>query len=158
MTGERDLTDSDIEAILRRAQPEAWAALWSAVDALQAEHEHMTWAGGKQVDTTVVEGVERPVFQMPYAVYSPATERVVRALYDLEAIVPFNWPEWEGARMYREPSALDTAPVADAVRLLTAIVRRDRFAEGTIGASLADGTLLASLSRLRRWHDEESER
>jgi hypothetical protein len=69
--------------------------------------------------------------------------------------VPFNWPEWDGVKRYRGPSALDTAPVADAVRMATAIVRADRFSEGTIGATLEDRTLLAALRRLRRWHDEE---
>jgi hypothetical protein len=56
---------------------------------------------------------------------------------------------------YRGPTALDAAPVADAVRMTTAIVRADRFTEGTIGATLADGTLAAALRRLRRWHDAE---
>jgi hypothetical protein len=153
MPDKPDPTDPEIEALLRRAPADAWAELWSAVGALDAEGdaEHMTWGGGQQVDTTIEDGVERPVFHVPYAVYSAATDRVVQALYRLGAIVPFNWPEWDGARAYRGPRALDAAPVADAVRMLTAIVRADRFTEGTIGATLADGTFPAALRRLRRW-------
>ncbi len=93
MTDERDPTDTDIEVILRGARADAWSALWSGLDELEAEDEHMTWGGGEQVDTTVVDGVERPVLQMPYAVYGPATERTLHALYELGAIVPFNWPD-----------------------------------------------------------------
>jgi hypothetical protein len=38
--------------------------------------------------------------------------------------------------------------------MVTAIVRAERFSEGTIGATLEDGTLFAALRRIRRWHDE----
>jgi hypothetical protein len=151
----REPSDADIEELLRRAPSERWASLGSAVDALEEEPEHMTWGGGEQVDTTVVDGVERPVIQMPYAIYSEATERMLAALGNLGVIVPFNWPQWEGVKKYRGGTALDTAPVADAVRMATAIIRSERFSEGGIGATLADGTLFAVLRRLRRWHDEE---
>lgn len=154
MTDERDPTDADIEGLLRRAPAYAWATLWSAVDDLQHEDEHMTWKGGEQVGTTVIDGVERPVIQMPYAIYSRATERVVQALYEVGAVVPFNWSHWDGVKKYRGAIALEVAPVADAVRMATAIVRADRFSEGTLGATLEDGTLFAALRRLRRWHDE----
>jgi hypothetical protein len=114
----------------------------------------MTWGGGEQVDTTVIDGVERPVFQMPYAIYSEEVERLLAALGGLGAIVPFNWPAWEGMARYRGSTALDAAPVADAVRMATAIIRAERFSEGGIGETLADGTLFAVVRRLRRWHDE----
>jgi hypothetical protein len=148
-------TDTEIEARLRGAPIEAWTALWLAVDELEHEAEHLTWGGGQQVGTTVDDGVERQIFQMPYAIYSAATIRVVERLYDVGAVVPFDWPHWDGIETYRGDTALDMAPVADAVRMTTAIVRADRFSDGEIGAALEDGTLLAALRRLRRWHDEE---
>ena len=156
MPDERDPTDADIEQLLRRAPADVWAELWTAVDALEGETERTTWGGGQQVDTTVVDGVERPVFQMPYAIYTAATHRVVQALYGLGAIVPFDWPSWDGTRAYRGSRALDAAPVADAVRMVTAIVRADRFSDGTIGAMFEDGTFPAALRRIRRWHREQA--
>lgn len=133
-----DPSDSDIENILRQALAERWVELSSAVDAVEEESEHTTWEGG-------------------YAVYSAATDRMVRALYDLGAIVPFDWPNWDRVEGYRTDggTALQEASVADAVRMVTAIVRADRFTEGTIGAELEAGTLLAALRRLRRWYEEE---
>ena len=150
-----DPSDHDIELILQRATVQDWDSLWAAVNAVEREAEHLTWGGGQQVDTTLVDGVERPVFQMPYAVYSEATERMLQALYDIGAIVPFNWPDWHGVKTYRGGDRLDSAPVADAVRMTTAIIRADRFSEGTIGAMLNDGTLLAALRRIRRWKEAE---
>src|SRR5688500_17843882 len=112
-----DPSDHDIELILQRATVQQWDSLWAAVDAVEREAEHLTWGGGQQVDTTLVDGVERPVFQMPYAVYSEATEQLLRAIGGVGAIVPFNWPDWHGVKTYRGGNGMDGAPVADAVRM-----------------------------------------
>ena len=135
--------------------PDRWDALWTAVDRLDSSAEHITWGGGGQVGTTVVDGVEAPVYQMPYAVYSDEVERLRGALGGVGAVVPFAWPDWHGIRTYRGGQNLDRAPVADAVRLLTAIIRSERFSDGSIAGALADGTLPAALSLLRRWHDQQ---
>jgi hypothetical protein len=152
---ETDPTDQEIEGLLQGASQYRWVALWAAVDQVEAETEHVTWGGGQQVDTTVVDGVERPLLQMPYAIFSDALERLIRSLYELGVIVSFNWPDWHGDKTYARGRGLDTAPVADAVRMVTAIVRADRFSEGTIAAMLDDGTLLAALGRIRHWYEVE---
>jgi hypothetical protein len=153
-----DPTDAAIEETLRAAPADRWQGLWEAVDALLAEDERAVWAGGELVETTVVGGVERPVFQMPYVTYSDAMNRVVQSLYDLDAVVPLNWPEWDGVDRYRGHRALEHASVANAVRMMTAIVRADRFSEGMIAAMLEDGTLPAALRRLRRWYHRTNSR
>jgi hypothetical protein len=148
-------TDEAITETLVSAPAGRWHALWDAVDALNEEREHARWEGGEQVDTTAVDGVQRPVYQMPYVIYSEAVNRIVQSLYELGAVVPFNWHEWEGVQRYRMGHGLEAAPVSDAVRLLTAIIRADRFTEGTIAVTLEDGTLPAALQRLRRWYVDE---
>lgn len=150
-----DPTDDEVEATLAAQPTKRWQELWGAVDALDAQPEHVTWAGGQQIDTTVVDGVERPVFEMPYVVYSDAVERVLRLLAELRVIMPFRWPDWDGVSRYRSGRGLADAPVADAARLASVIVRADRFCDGTVAATLEDGTLPAILGRLRRWFDEE---
>ncbi|MEV6323868.1 DUF6508 domain-containing protein [Nocardia sp. NPDC051787] len=47
------------------------------------------------------------------------------------------------------------APVADAARMLTAVVRAERFCDGAILAALRDGTLPAALQRLRIWYQQQ---
>jgi hypothetical protein len=151
-------SDHDIELQLRRAPTDRWTSLWTAVDEFDWEAEHVTWGGGQQVETTVVDGVERPVFQMPYAIYSDAAQSVLRGLSGIGAVVPFSWPDWDGLERYAGGRGLDAAPVADAVRMATAVIRSDRFSEGSIGGALEDGTLLAVLRRLRHWYDHEQGR
>ena len=127
-----DLTDEAIESSLGAVPTASWTKLWEAVDALADEQEHARWAGGDPIDSTVVDGIERPVFQLPYVIYSDTMNRVVRQLYEVGLVIPFRWAAWDGLRRYRAGHGLDRGPVADAVRTFTAIIRAERFCEGAI--------------------------
>ena len=50
---------------------------------------------------------------------------------------------------------LNLSPYISTVRLLTAIQRSERFAEGSIEGALTSGLMQAALTRLRRWYDDE---
>jgi hypothetical protein len=108
------------------------------------------------VDATVADGVELPVFRMPYAEYTEAVERVRSCLGSVGAFVVFPWSEWDGLDRLRGLSALDAAPAADAVRMLTAIIRSERFTEGSIAGAISEGTFSAAVRRLLRWHAEHA--
>ena len=73
-------TDADVEAVLHAVTPEQWDELWAAADAVGQEGNHARWEGGQQVGTTVVDGAERAVHQMPYPVYSDAVGRLRAAV------------------------------------------------------------------------------
>lgn len=148
-----DPTDADLEAILRAVPEEGWRDLWAAVDSVESEESHATLEGGNQISSSVREGVEHPVFDMPYYDYSDGVDRTRDCLYALGLIVPFDWPRWDGTTRYRGPTALDDAPVGDAIRMLTATIRADRFMEGTVAITLDEGTLQSALRRIRKWHD-----
>jgi hypothetical protein len=152
-TVEGDPEDREVEEALRRAPAEAWRELFEVAHRYLAQSEHVAWEGGQELGTTV--GEERPVVQMPYAVYSQDVDRIVALLYEIGAVFPFDWPRWEGIERYRGPSALGPAPLADAARMATAIVRGDRFCEGLLGAAIEDGTFGAILERLLRCYDSE---
>jgi hypothetical protein len=145
--------DAEIENVLATVPPDRWEAIWSAWDEVAKDTEPLHWEGGEQVGVHVVDGVEKPVLQMPYAVYSPAVERLRGALGAI--VVPFAWPQWEGVSRYRGGREVAAAPVADAVRLITAVLRSERFTDGSIAGAIEDGTLGAAVQRLRRWLDEQ---
>jgi hypothetical protein len=116
-------------------------------------------------DTVTDHDIEAMLMSAPPAQWSAfieavdsghfAVDRVVQALSDMGAIVPFDWRSWDGVERYRDPATLDAAPVCDAVRFVTAVVRSDRLNEGMIDARIADGTFTAALRRLRRWYETE---
>lgn len=138
-----------IAAALASVSADGWVTLWATVDAVTAEESHATWAGGDVIDTTIVDGVERPVIQMAYPIYSASMDHLIELLYELGLIVPFNWMEWDGHERYPAGDGMADAPVADSVRMITAIVRSERFGDGAIEGAWRDGTFPAALARLR---------
>lgn len=149
------LSDTEIEHRLRAAAEQRWQDLWDALNALALEPEKGQWAGGETVDTIVVDGVEKPVIQMPYVIYSAAVFDVIAKVSGLGVSQPFDWQAWDGLNRFPNGRGLDEAPVAESIRMITAIVRADRFGEGTLPASLEDGTFMAAVDRLRRWYKDQ---
>ena len=95
------------------------------------------------------------VLVFPYPVYSDAAEEIQRLLYELHVIVSFDWPAWDVPARYPRGEGMASAPVADAARLATVIVRGERFCDGNLAVAISDGTLNAILARLRRWFEAE---
>lgn len=95
---------------------------------------------------------------MPWYRVSPAAEAFLR---DAAALVqPFDWQAWlrtpAGDRL-RDPAAVAEASEADLGRLLTAILRSDRFTEGSLAGAYESGLLTAILRRAKEL-SEASER
>lgn len=148
---------AEIIEALQTAPAEAWKALKAASEALAGLTEFATWAGGEVVATSTIDGEERPVRQMPYPVYSETVLNLFDRLAALGLMVPFDWMHWDDLARYRDhPSELETAPVGDAVRILVAVRRSERFVEGSIEGALESGLVQTALARLIRWHAEQS--
>lgn len=66
-------------------------------------------------------------------------------------IEPFDWMAWletpVGRRLADDPAAVAGASVEDLRRLLTAIIRSDRFSEGSLAGAFESGTILAVARR-----------
>ncbi|HVE76449.1 MAG TPA: DUF6508 domain-containing protein [Actinomycetota bacterium] len=149
-----DPTDDEIEQGLR-ASTGNWDELWKIWHQVQSERDYGTWAGGQKVDTRVVDGVEQAVIQMPYVEHPRKVMHLIGLIYELGLVVPFDWSAWVKGKEYPRDASLEGAPVADAVRLLTAILRADRFNEGTIRSTLEDGTFSGAMTRLLHWYTHE---
>lgn len=73
-------------------------------------------------------------------------------LYDLGLVVSFDWPDWYRPDRYPAGDGLASAPVADAVRLLTAYVRGDRFCDAALLGGVTDGSIPAAIRSLWAWY------
>jgi hypothetical protein len=91
------------------------------------------------------------VGHMPYFAFGPASEEWRAAVGRGSWIVMgFDWMTWldteEGQALRDRPEALAAATSDDLAKLLTAIVRSDRFVEGSIAGAFESG-LLARIAR-----------
>ncbi|MBA2381848.1 MAG: hypothetical protein H0V73_07030 [Chloroflexi bacterium] len=90
------------------------------------------------------------VGSLGYYVFGPVGEAFLAAVAAGRWISVFDWCSWldepEGRRLRDDPDAIATATADQLSRLLTAIVRSDRFSEGSIAGAFESG-LLARIGR-----------
>ncbi len=72
----------------------------------------------------------------------------------------FDWGTWlktdEGRRFHGHPEAVETASIQQLERLITAIVRSDRFVEGSLAGAFESGLLARIAARAARLLEESA--
>ena len=91
------------------------------------------WKGGGEV--------EPGIFTLPWFSPSELTSRLVDVAYRDDWVRPdFDWMAWEetpeAVRLRDDRGALEQATVLDLARLLTVVVRSERFGEGAIAEAI----------------------
>ncbi len=73
----------------------------------------------------------------------------VNECYEQKVIYPFDWPAFtQAAEKLIEPGGIESASVDDLRRLLTTIVRQDRFNGGLLEEMAQNGVLVRMLERI----------
>lgn len=95
---------------------------------------------------------------MPYVQYSDTVEKLVQAAYNHGWVLrDFDWMQWgstQEARSLRDDEAtLAAATPEQLARLLTVLIRRDRFVEGALLQSFKSGLILRILRRAAKLHE-----
>jgi hypothetical protein len=91
------------------------------------------------------------VTQMPWYDYSPDALRFMAEVSGAGFVQPFDWMSWmatsEAKALTADPNRVATVDAEDLRRLLTAIIRGDRFVEGNVVGAFESGVLLAIARR-----------
>ena len=81
--------------------------------------------------------------------YGEAVEDMIRAISSSDLLLQFDWTSWKDAALYsRDPRLVRTADLETVRRLLTTIVRQDRFVGGLVPRVCSSGIMKALLERL----------
>jgi hypothetical protein len=88
----------------------------------------------------------------PYINTAPIVSRFLEAVYAIPIIIDFDWASWdEGRKMASdEHFDLDTIDLVTKCRLITAIVRNDRFCEGALVSAFDAGLILRILKSIEK--------
>lgn len=91
------------------------------------------------------------VIQVPWFEYSAAADAFRAEAAGAGWVVPFDWMAWvgspEGRRLIDDHGLVAHATAADLSKLLTAIIRGDRFSEGELAGAYESGMLGAIVRR-----------
>lgn len=93
------------------------------------------------------------VIQLGWYSFSAEANAFIHDAYGGGCIIPFDWSTWiatpHGRALAADPHAIDGAPPGDLLRLLTTLVRSDRFSEGSLAQAFESGVLTAIIRRAR---------
>ena len=125
------------------------ASLLPAFEAPDAEFG--TWKGGEEV--------EPGTFTMPWFAHSELTSRLLEVAYRDGWVRPdFDWPAWEqtpeARRLRDDRGALEQATVPELARLLTVVIRSERFGEGAVAEAIESGLVTDVLRRIEQLRNE----
>ncbi|MER6715548.1 MULTISPECIES: DUF6508 domain-containing protein [unclassified Streptomyces] len=135
--------DQRLLAQLDRDDAEAWRELADAFDALTDDDREVEWGGGQKSPSGAIH--------VPFPKYSEGVFRAVDALQRVGAVTPEH--RWMDNPMPTLPPEGALRP-ADAVRAATAVVRGEKFCDGTIDNALKTGLLDAVADSLRAWYTD----
>lgn len=146
-----DPANERLRTVLLQAPPGARKRLRAALEAIKrptAKGSPVAWTPGTGAGSTADPLV------LSYPTYDARVEELLAALTAVNAQPVFDWMSWDGPRKYPAGMGLAEAPVADAMRLVTAIVRGERFCDGRIAQAIEDGSLVAATERIIAALDE----
>lgn len=96
------------------------------------------------------ERMEDGVWSMPWFELGDEAMAVVRAIAGAGFVQPFDWMAWaptpEAVALRNDRAALAAATPDQLQKLLTMLVREDRFSEGSLAESFESG-LIAAIAR-----------
>ena len=89
---------------------------------------------------------KKGVITMPSSSLSPEAKAFNKMIYQEGWVLDgLDWPEWaqtdEFKDLFSKPEALAKASADQLAKLLTALVRKERFCEGTMASACSDGLL-----------------
>lgn len=80
---------------------------------------------------------------------SAEADALLAVVNDLGADIPFDWPHWsEGRSLAESPEHLRDATGAQAVMVINALQRFDRFSDGALLKAFNDGVIQAAVRRI----------
>lgn len=89
--------------------------------------------------------------QMPYYAWDPLIHEFVEFMYKNNLMVGFNWGSWEQGREWfrsEDQNKYKNLNIETALKLLTAVIRNDRFVEGALVHAFKTGELPKIINRL----------
>jgi hypothetical protein len=137
------MTLENLPAHLDKMDPSLWMRLYELVRSIYIENEF-----GKIKET---EKRTNAYLEFPHWEYTTKIADFNRMVYDMDIVIGFDWLEWkEGQAMLKDPghdySGLDAITLC---KLITLIVRAERFYEGYLNNCFENGAVLKIVTALK---------
>ena len=138
------LNEENYKEVINAYTTEKWKPLLELIPEIEDASSFGRVAGGQEI--------EEGVMQFHYMISSPVVDLFRQLVYELPVMVVFDWGRWkEGNRMLNDESFdFDTVDIPTKCKLITSIVRADRFSEGYLVSAFESGVILRILKSIER--------
>lgn len=92
------------------------------------------------------------IIVIPSLTESPVVSRFHQIVYDMPIVIDFDWGSWgEGRKMVRDENFdFNSIDIPTKCKIITAIIRNDRFCEGALVSAFESGIILKILKSIRQ--------
>lgn len=106
----------------------------------------------KFAEVAGLEKDDKGYVQMPYYVLSSVTKKFLEVAYELGIVISFDWGSWdEGMEMVKNRNYnYDSIDIYSKCKIITTLIRADRFCEGTLAGAFSSGLILKLLKSIDR--------
>lgn len=132
---------------LQRLKPTDWDKLFSLIPEIESVKNIEETEKGKEMETTKTS-VDND--------WARVDSKLTHVLYDLNLVIPFDWMSWAEAGVILKNQDFDysTLDKITLCKLLTGIVRADRFSYGTTIHFLKNGIMTKIIKALKQKYTE----
>ena len=132
----------DIQNHINSLSDNDWNRIFNLIPEIEQSDKFGNVAGGEEIT--------KGVSQFPYWDWSEITQKFVKVMYDLNLVINFDWMEWkEGSTMLQnENPDFSTIDSVTLCKLLTTIIRADRFNDGFLIGNFENGNILKIVKAL----------
>lgn len=129
--------------MINSPSPEDWQPLFDLIGEIRQERNFGTPAIGKPDANGVME--------FPYWKHTDIVSRFIELAYKLDLVIPFDWPNWkEGKSILNDPGFdYNTLDPETLCKLITMMVRADRYNDGYLISCFESGIVLKILESLK---------
>lgn len=121
-----------------------WQPLIELIPKIENTSKFGEWAGG--------EKDEKGIVQFPFCIPTKIVSQFLEIVYNMPIIINFDWGSWEeGWEMLNNKDYnFDTLDLPTKCKMITAIVRSDRFCEGALVSAFESGLILKILKSIEK--------
>ena len=143
------IEEKEFDAHLLTINAKSWERLFELLPQIEKEKKFGELTEGKKLNDGAL--------QMPYMLNSKIVNNFLDVFYELNLCVAFDWPSWtEGKEILNKNDfAFNILDTLSLCKLLTAIVRNDRFNEGFLISCFQNGTIPKIIKAIKQNETKE---
>lgn len=130
---------------------EDWQPLLSLISEIEKTTKFGEWSDKGKGDGTL----ESP-YLMPYHIETPIVREFVSIAYKIPIMIVFSWMEWAELETFLKDKSFnfDSIDIPTKCKIITAIIRADRFCDGATSGEFESGVVLKILKSIERQLNE----